>query len=171
MRKLALFKRFPKIRYKPNDDPIIQLKDREPFDSSYGAEFTALENMLSERYHELDGKALQMQNQFRRQQVILVLGGATITILGAIQAASSQSMVPGIFEAIIAGCLTIFTYYVRESKTQETYLDSRLKAEELRGECYLFLAQVWPYNEPSLEKRKQLLDKRVDNIVTGKGNA
>ncbi len=170
MRNVTLFKRFPKMRFKPTKEPPIDAEKQKEFSVPYQEEFAAAEKVLHDRFARLDEQAERMQNQFRRQQVILILGGALITMLGAVQAAFNELRVPGVLEAIIAGSLTIFAYYVRDTKTQQKYLDNRLKAEELRGELFLFLAQVSPYDEGSLEKRQRLLEKRAVQIESHKGD-
>jgi Protein of unknown function (DUF4231) len=112
-------------------------------------------------FWELDDEAQSAQNQFRREQVILILGTACATILGAIQAARPGKL-PGIIEAVLAASLAAIILRSQTLKTHKAYFANRLKAESLRGEYFLFLRRSEPYTNDG--NRVSKLIERVAGI-------
>jgi hypothetical protein len=146
LRKLKLFKRFPRFFWKDEErknivDPGIRGQYPE-----LGGDFEVLDAQLMPYFWELDDDAKRSQNQFRREQVILILGTALATILGAIQAARPAEKWPGIAEAVLAAALAAVILSARTLGTHESYFTNRLKAERLRGEYFLFLGRSEPYS-------------------------
>jgi hypothetical protein len=70
----------------------------------------------------------------------------------------------GIAEALIAGALAGALTYVRGRGAQQEYLTSRLKAERLRAEYFVFLARVAPYDDPDGDARLRRLRARVGGL-------
>jgi hypothetical protein len=124
--------------------------------SDLAGDFDVLDKQLMPYFWELDAEALRAQNQFRLEQIIIILGTALATILGAIQSARANDKWPGIIEAALAGVLAVVILSSRTLKTHESYFTNRLKAERLRGEYFLFLGRAEPYSND---------DDRVPNLI------
>jgi hypothetical protein len=172
VRSIKLFKRLPTLRSPKEKDsyPIISDEVKKEYGPTFEEDFRILEQVLEPSFTKFDVKALQMQNRFRRQQVILITTGFLVTSLGAVQASFSELKWPGILEAILAGVLTIFAQYARNSKAQEKFMNTRLIAESLRAEYFLFLARMHPYRTDDVDERRRVLNQRVGAICRQRGN-
>jgi hypothetical protein len=69
---------------------------------------------------------------------------------------------PGVAEALIAGFLTSVSYIAREVKNQKKYFSSRLKAERLRSEYFLFLGRMGNYSNDA--DREDKLENCVGSV-------
>ncbi len=164
----VLFKRWPVLRWQAGQKAeIIEPEDQTRY-SAFADDFKVLEQEVMEEFRDLDTKAQRGQNQFRLEQVILILGGVLVTALGAGQvtfaAILHNSLAPGLAEAVLAAALAGFARYAGSSKSQETYFSNRLKAEALRGEYFRFLGRLDLYADG--EPRQQHLRQRVVEITT-----
>jgi hypothetical protein len=163
----ALFKRFPRLRWQPPEKPqqIISLADQARY-PAFAEDFAVLEQELMPAYRILSNEAARGQNQFHLEQVTLILGGALVTALGALQvtlaALFHASLWPGVAEAVLAAVLAGVAQYTRISKAQRRYFGSRRQAEALRGEYFLFLGHLPPYDS---EQRQQRLREQVYKIA------
>ena len=156
LRKLTLFKRFPRLfRKKGESYPIIEPAVRVEYPALAG-DFEVLDKELMPYFWELDEEALAEQNRFRLAQVTVIGGTAIATTLGAVQAAWPGWKWPGFAEAVLAALLAAVIMQARTLKTHENYFTNRLKAEMLRGEYFLFLGRSAPYNSDA---------ERVSNLV------
>lgn len=162
VRRITLFKRLPKLVWRPKEnEQIISLEDQGKF-PGFKDDFEILERELMPYFRQLDNEALRAQNQFRRQQIILIAGGVVATTLGAIQAAHAKATWPGVAEAVVAAFLTMVSFIAGEVDAQKKYFSDRLKAETLRAEYFLFLGRLGNYaNEAN---RVQNLIRRVADI-------
>ncbi len=165
---MILFKRFPKLIWRPQWTPqILEPKDQANY-PAFAADFAVLETELMNEFRTLDNEAQRAQNAFRREQVILILGGALVTALGALQvtvaALELNNLGPGLAEAVLAAVLAGVANYARTAKSQEHYFGTRLKAEALRGEYFRFLGRVGRYADE--QHRKQHLQRRVVEITS-----
>ena len=81
-----IFKRAPKLFWVPSRTSRQRLFSRINRTSMlfFEADFKLLETHLMRGFRDLDDEALLRQNQFRRSQVILILGSAVVTVLGAV---------------------------------------------------------------------------------------
>lgn len=169
--RFPLFKRFPKLHWRPGKKPqqIIEQVTDPDFQARYPAltaDFALLEQQLMPDFRRLDNEALRRQNQFRRDQVILLLGGVAVTTLGAFQvtlAATHNSYWVGLAEAVVAAVLASVAQLARVSNAQQRYFSSRLKAETLRSEYFFFLRRIRFYKED--QTREQHLRQRVYEIT------
>jgi hypothetical protein len=162
IKKIALFKRLPMLLWRPKiDEQIVQLKTQEQY-PDFKADFDTLERKLMPYFRDLDNKSLRAQNQFRLQQIVLILGGVLATTLGAIQAAYTKERWPGITEAVVAAFLTLVSVFAREFDVQKKYFTDRLKAETLRAEYFLFLGRLGDYGNDA--DRERNLIRRVADI-------
>jgi hypothetical protein len=128
-------------------------------------DFDVLERELLPDFYELDEGALRAQNTFRLGQLFVIVGGAAATSLGAVQAALGGGVTEiGIAEALVAGALAATVAYVRGRQAQREYFTVRLKAERLRGEYFLFLGRVPPYDVGDDGERLRRLRAQVSTI-------
>jgi len=145
LRRITLFKQLPTLRWQPRgNDPLVPSEAQNQF-PDLAADFAVLEQELMPSFHRLDSEAARAQNRFRRQQVLLIAGGVITTTLGAVQASHANMIWPGLAEAAVAGLLTSVSFIAREFNEQKKYFSSRLKAEMLRGEFFLFLGRLGNY--------------------------
>jgi Protein of unknown function (DUF4231) len=157
---MELFKRFPKFRLSLKDEPIVPLKDRSNY-PSFAADFELLDKELIPRFYELDKEALRHQNHYRWMYVVLICGSSVATILGITQLALRDIEILGILGAIVAAGLAIATFAVRSFNCHERYLNTRLAAERLRSEYFLFLGHYKPYEnaqDRTLQLRRSVKD-------------
>jgi hypothetical protein len=145
LKRIALFKRLPMLFWRPRKDNQIVAPEIQNNYPDFKADFDVLEQNLLPYFRELDNEALRAQNQFRRQQIILIVGGVIASTLGAVQAALSEAKWPGISEAGLTAFLTMVAFFARELNAQKHYFANRLKAETLRGEYFLFLGRMGSY--------------------------
>lgn len=165
LRRPALFKQLPHLWWRPAEEQqLVPLHDQSKY-PALASDFAVLAQELLPQFRQLDNDAMRMQNQFRRLEIIMILGGILATILGAVQTARAYDAWPGIAEAILTGTLGIVAYVVRERRPQQTYFTSRLKAELLRGEYFLYLGRISPYADVPDPLRQ--LKRRVAGIVVG----
>jgi hypothetical protein len=128
-------------------------------------DFDVLDRELLPDFYELDEDALRAQNTFRLGQLLVIVGGAAATALGTVQAALGGGIVEiGIAEALLAGTLAAAVAYVRGRQAQREYFTTRLKAERLRGEYFLFLGRVPPYDLDEEAERLRRLREQVRTI-------
>jgi Protein of unknown function (DUF4231) len=165
MARPAAFKRFPALRLRPQQAVIVppELRARCP---ALEEDFAVLDRELLPRFQELDRTALQAQNQFRLEQVVLILGGVVAVVLGALQGALREAAWPGVVEALVGGLLAVVGVRTRELHAQRRYLTSRVKAERLRGEYFRFLGRVGEYAGADRNRR---LAWQVASIYRAKG--
>jgi len=166
LRSITLFKRLPVLRWSPKEnEQVVQPETQNQF-PDLKSDFDILEHELMPSFRNLDNEALRAQNLFRLQQVILIAGGVITTTLGAVQAALMKEVWPGVAEAVVAGFLTSVSYIAREFNEQKKYFSSRLKAETLRAEYFLFLGRMGNY---AGDDRVQSLIRRVADIESEEG--
>ena|SRR5215471_16024239 len=164
---IALFRRRPILFWKPRiNEQIVPPDQRKEF-SAFEDDFKILDERLMENFRRMDNEALRAQNQFRRQQIILIIGAAMTSSLGAIQAAMPETAPwPGLIEAVIAAMVAAVAFIAKQTEPQKKYLSNRLKAETLRGEYFLFLGRAGAYKDDASRVRN--LIHRVAEIESGR---
>jgi hypothetical protein len=162
IRRIALFKRLPTLRWRPREDEQIVPRDMQNQYPDLASDFAILEQELMPSFRMLDNEALRAQNLFRRRQLVLIVGGVMATTLGALHAARQNERWIGVTEAVVAGILTMMSFISREMNDQKKYLSNRLRAETLRGEYFLFLGRIGNYANDA--DRLQRLVRRVFDI-------
>ncbi|MBO0860951.1 MAG: DUF4231 domain-containing protein [Chloracidobacterium sp.] len=160
---IALFKRRPILLWKPRiNEQIVPLDQRKEF-PALEDDFKILDEQLMDNFRRMDNEALMAQNQFRLQQIILIVGAVMTSSLGAIQAAMPETARwPGLIEAVIAAMLTAVAFIAKRTEPQKKYFSNRLKAETLRGEYFLFLGHLGAYKDDASRVHK--LIQRVAEI-------
>lgn len=152
-------------RYRRHPLVRSELRDGVP---ALAPDLEILEGELLPDFYELDESALRAENMFRLGQLFVIVGGAAATSLGAVQAALGGGVTAiGIAEALVAGALAGAVSYIRGRDAQRDYFTSRLKAERLRGEYFLFLGRVRPYDTDDDDERLARLRLQVDGIASG----
>lgn len=158
---MDLFKQRPRFRPLVKElEPLIEDTSQYP---ALAADFQILEDILVPSYHKHDREAIRLQNAHWWTYVVLIVGGAVATILGIFQLAISVEGI-GIAGAVVAALLVSTTLVLNSSRYQERYMNSRLAAEELRGEYFLFLGHIDKYNTVG-EERVEILRERVRLIA------
>lgn len=165
VRRPALFKRFPKVRWvKPAQERIVPNDKRGPY-GSLDEDLAIGDELVEPGYLDYDGRALEAQNTFRRGQVTLICLGLLVTILGAVQAALDGGVLwLGIVQAVFAGLAGWRAQALKRKTTMRDYFTLRKKAELLRGEYFLAVGKVGEYAELDLDARKDLVRQRVAAI-------
>ena len=158
----------PRLRWRPGvREPLVKPEVRAAA-PALEPDFEILDAELLPTFHELDEGALRAQNDFRLGRILIILGSALATALGAVQAALGGGvMALGVAEAIVAGAFAAVVAFVRGREAQKEYFTGRLKAERLRGEYFLFLGRIAPYETGDDDDRRSLLHRRVAEIEVG----
>jgi hypothetical protein len=136
--------RFPKLRAPAVSWPVIP-DDKRALYPSLTPDFQTLDREVTAAFAEADLAALRHQNGYRRQQVIILLGSATLTGVGALQAMFAEQRWPGLFLAVLGVLLAATGRATRELDDLKRYMDERAKAERLRALHFLFLSRTGPY--------------------------
>jgi hypothetical protein len=157
--------RLPRLRWRPGPSDALIRPEVRAAAPALEPEFDVLEAELEPTFYDLDEGALRAQNDFRLGQLLVILGGALATALGAVQAALGGGVTEiGVAEALVAGALAAVVAYVRGRGAQREYFTGRLKAERLRGEYFFFLGRVTPYDVEDDDERRRLLRRRVAEV-------
>jgi hypothetical protein len=167
---LARFPRFfwrPKVNEKwPNDWPVVRQKHHSEY-PALADDLAVWGDRLESRFRRLDHRAQILQNQFWREHVILIAGGLLATSLGAIQAAAGGGIIElAAAQALLTGLLAGLTVLIRSRRAQQGYLTTRLKAERIKSEYYLFLARAGDYAKGDPLAR---LEQQVNDIEAAEG--
>lgn len=159
IRRIPLFKRFPTFHVAAREDVLIKAENRNKY-SIFEDDFKTLDGELIGSFRKFDNEALRNQNTYRGMYVILILGGALVTIFGIVQIAFLDTAWIGIAGSIVALGLAAVTSLLNRLKYQKRYLNARLKAERLRSEYFLFLGRVDQYDaqDPVQNLRQRITD-------------
>ena len=157
--------RLPRLRWRPGAREPLVRRDVRTAAPDLEPEFDVLDAELLPTFYELDEGALRAQNDFRLGRLLIILGSAVATALGAVPAALGGGVTAiGVAEAIVAGAFAAVVAFVRGREAQKEYFTARLKAESLRGEYFTFLGRLAPYDGPDDEERRVRLHRRVAEI-------
>jgi hypothetical protein len=163
---MTLFRRLPRLVWSPQNEDIIP-SDVQLQHPALAKDFKTLEDELLPHFRELNADALRYQNEFRLDQVMLILGGALATVLGVLHASLPRTAATwaGIVEAVLAAALSAVALRARTAGAQQRYFSWRLKAEKMRAEYFLFLGGVGIYADE--KERLSHLIRRVAEIKIG----
>jgi len=172
-RRPALLYRFPKLFWRPPVDQdweadwlVVREQDRKQY-AQLAGDLAVWLDLLKPRFRRLDHTAQILQNQFWRQNVVLIVGGLVATSLGAIQAVLGGGVVGiAVAQAVLTGALAGLTVLIRSRRAQQGYLTARLKAERIKSEFFMFLARAGDYAGP--DPQTALL-QQVDDIEAAEG--
>lgn len=161
----ALLRRLPRLYGSVPSHPIVSPENRSAF-PDLEPDFAFLDERLVPEFRRYDEAALAGQNRFRRQQLMLILGGAATTVLGSLHASLGASWDWAAFaEAGVAGLLVVVVLTAQRTQAQRRYLENRLRAEQLRAEFFRFVGRVGAYSDAAT--RKEALTSRVRELTRG----
>jgi Protein of unknown function (DUF4231) len=164
----ALVRRFPKPRPpRPSDYPLVEpeVRTRAPL---LEADLVHLDAVLVPRFRGFDHDAQRAQHAFRLGSVVLIVGGAVSTALGAVQAElGGGNLSVGIAEAVVSAAVAGAVVYVRGRRFQQTYLSKRLVAERIKSHYYLYLARAAPYAVEDDAERLRRLERVLTQLESG----
>jgi len=144
-RRPALVRRLPRVLGSPPSEPIVSPEARAAY-PEFEADFRVLDEELVPAFARHDAAALRAQNRFRLQQLALIAGGASATILGGVHATlGSRWAWTAVVASIVAAVLAVVALIAQRTRMQQEYLESRLRAEKLRGEYFRFIARLGKY--------------------------
>lgn len=152
--RLPLLARFPYLRA-PASYPVIP-EDKRVLYPEFDDDFTELGKEAWPAFTDCDEAALREQNRYRRQQVTVLLGAATVTGLGGLQAVFPGERWPGVVLAAAGIVPAAIAQLTKERNPQAGYLDARVRAERLRGLTFQYLAMTGPYGGTPAERRVAL---------------
>jgi hypothetical protein len=163
----ALLKRFPLWYRRPTDHPFVLAGARAAAPSLHD-ELAYLDESVVPRFRELEHSALRAQHSFRLAGVLLIVGSATAASLGAAQTAIGGGSLPvGIAEGVVAAFVSGMLVYTRGRRFQQRYLTSRVAAERMKSQYFLFLARAGIYETGTDRQRRDALGRALDRIEGG----
>ena len=101
-------------------------------------DFAILDAEVAQAFWGYYIEAMQTQNRYRRQQVVVLLGSALVTGLGGLQAVFPDRRWPGLVLAVLGVAIGGFSQAFKDLDMKTGYLDARVKAERLRALHFLF---------------------------------
>jgi hypothetical protein len=135
----VLFRRFPRPRWRAQPGAAIVPPEEREAHPALARDLALLDDELLPAFRRLDALALFEQNRFRRQQVVLILGGAATTVFAAVQASLSGQTWPGLAVSLLAGATTTVSATARRRGSLDAYFTARVRAERLRRLYFRFL--------------------------------
>jgi hypothetical protein len=156
---VALFKRWPRLRFKPFESPLIEAENIEEY-TALTRDLATVNKVIGPRFKEYDLNAQRMQNSYWRQQVTLLCVSALTAAFGSVQAAYSHQVWPGIVVAVLGVLSAAVAGLGEERGAQRTYLDQRTKAERLRSMAFAYLAELPPFT--GRERQLKLVNAVAD---------
>jgi hypothetical protein len=170
---IALFRRLPKlVASRGTDHPLVDpatnasitVDDAVARWPLLTTELRDLEEVLVPVYQECSLAVGLEQNRHRRQQVLLLVGGLLTAAFGAVQAALSDSVWPGIVVAGVAAATSAVASIGRESGALDAYLSYRLRAEKLRSTYFTYLTRAEPASDTERREQRCWLQQQVVEI-------
>jgi hypothetical protein len=168
----ALLARWPKLFWRssvdepwPGDWPVVRQEQLGDY-PVLRPDLQVWVYDLEPRFRRLDHQAQILQNQFWRQNLALILGGLVATTLGAVQAAIGGGVAGiAVAQAVLTGLLAGLAVLIRSRRAQQGYLTTRLTAERIKSEFFLFLGGVGDYARGrGAGDRAARLRQQVDDI-------
>jgi len=151
---------------------VVRQADREEY-PALADDLEVWLDHVEPRFRKLDHQARILQNQFRRQHLALILGGLVATSLGAVQAALGGGVEGlAVTQAVLTGVLAGLTVLIRSRRVQHGYFTTRLRAERIKSEFFLFLGRVGSYaaDDPA-DDLVARLGQQVEEIEAAEGAA
>jgi hypothetical protein len=129
----------------PGDWPVVP-RDAEDAYPELAPDLRLWQEEFEQPFRRLDHEAQLVQHQFWRQRTTLILGGLLATTLGAVQTAhGGGNEYLAAAQAVVTGFLTGVAAWVSGRRAQQRYLDTRLRAERIKSEFFLYLGRVGDY--------------------------
>lgn len=162
MRRPPVLRRLPRMRWRDVSPQPPVAPDEYAKYPSLADDLAFLDAELVPTFVDLDRRAQREQNRFRRQHLLILVGGLATTMLGALQAALADAAWPGIAVAIVGAAVGSFTFVSRQRRSQSAYLHARLRAEQLRSLCFRYLGRVGEFTDQ--DRRAQRLVGAIEAI-------
>jgi hypothetical protein len=162
---MALFRHFPTTRPRIDEDEhLVPLAVRSTY-STFEADFEILDKELMPSFRQFDAEAIISQHRYRRIYVIIIFGGALTALLAIVQIALINTPGLDVTEGILAALLAGASAFLGKFSPHGRYLNTRLAAEQLRSEYFLFLGRLGRYAND--QDRIRNLIMRVAEIKVG----
>ena len=150
--KIELFRRLTPLFRRPVSQPIVPRAKRDTF-TELADDLSFLAAELEPTFTACDLEALRQQSRYRQQQLILLIGGVTGAILGALQAVFTSAAWLGALVALLALPSAWFARVMRNRRALERYVDYRIRAERLRSLYFQYVTQVGPFGSDTRQDR------------------
>lgn len=151
----ALLRRVPSLRTAAHSTPVLP-RDAAQRHPSLAQDIAVVQEHLAPAFAELDATALQYQNRYRRQRLLVALGAALVTGLGGLEAAFSDHWWPGVVLGLVSATVVTGSRIDKERTVQEDYLTARVKAERLRALHFHYLSAREPFDGTDAERVRAL---------------
>jgi Protein of unknown function (DUF4231) len=163
VKRPALFRRLPAFVYRGGEGEAIVPPEARSGLGALADDVALLDEVLEPTFQRLDMAALRAQNSYRLLRLLLIFGGALATLLGTWQAASDGSEWAGLTEGVLGALLAGLAALLQARGFHRRYLATRLGAERLRSECFLFLARTELRDDPAAARLR--LEEQVLKIA------
>lgn len=151
----ALLRRLPSLRFVPQSEPVLPV-DADRRYPALADDLLAVREHLAPAFAEFDRAALDHQNRFRRQRLLIALGAALAAGLGGLEAAFERQWWPGVLVGVLSATVAAAGRVDRERAVHEDYLGARVRAERLRALHFRYLSGRPPFDGPDAERRLAL---------------
>ena len=163
MRAPALLIRFPSLRAPRTSWPAVPTQSAADH-PELADDITTVDEEVGPAFREADLAALEHQNRYRRQQVVIIFGAALLSGFGGLQAALPDQRWPGLVLGLLGALLAVLSTAVNELNALERFMAERVKAERLRSACFRFLSRTGRYADAD---RVKVLRRVVNTIRSG----
>ncbi|MFZ0158997.1 MAG: DUF4231 domain-containing protein [Kineosporiaceae bacterium] len=162
----ALLRRVPSLRSAAWSVPVLPADAAERY-PGLADDLDAVRDYLAPAFDELDRTALQQQNRYRRQRLLVSLGAALVTGLGGLEAGFPRQWWPGVVLGVVSASVAAGSRVGRERTVHEEYLTARVQAERLRALHFRYLFARPPFDGADGERRLALR-RAVSAVRNGK---
>lgn len=161
--EIALFKRRPRLRPKLNKPQLFPGSSGDSY-PALKADLDTVSEIVAPAFSRYDLAAQREQNTYWGQQVLVIVIGSLAAAFGAVQAALSSQVWPGVVVTLLGALSSVVAAMANERGAQRAYLDNRTKAERLRAAAFAYLAELPPYTGP---ERRQKLAGTIGEVAMG----
>lgn len=139
-----LLRRLPSLFRGPAFNPIVPPGTRARF-GDLEDDLRFLDDALGAAFEQCDLEALRQQSRYRRQQLLLLAGGVTGAIVGALQAVFTSQVWLGAAVAALALVSVWYARAIQRNQSLRHYVDERTRAERLRSLYFQYVTRVGRY--------------------------
>ena len=177
-------RQLPKVKFEPEEpdekaplissedlDAVFRLADPDAV-ARIRKDIDFMDYELLRLFRIRDHEAKKQQNRYRLYQVSYLVLAASATLVGSLQAltlAGDPNILPycAFGETLIALVAIYLTTISGREPPLVLWMENRRRAEQLRREYFLFLANLPPYDQLEGYRRSVLLSKRAAEINRG----
>lgn len=164
MKRPVLLARFPSLRTPRTSTPVIDPDARATY-PTLAEDFAVLDEVVGEAFRESDLAALDRQNRYRRQQMVVLVGSALLSGFAAVQAIAPDQRWPGVVVAVVGLLLATASRTADELHSLAGFLSARVRAERLRSLHFRYLSRTGAFAGPD---RVAVLRRAVVDVQKGK---